>query len=102
MDSETKIVVLKTIRVIKTTADSETPTVTADSEIKAAAIRATREARITVVSEIPEAAAADQNLPVVDSETVPAAKAAAPAVPADSKAVAEALDKTIINNKTNR
>ncbi len=100
MDSETKIVVLKTIRVIKTTADSETPTVTADSEIKAAAIRATREARITVVSEIPEAAA-DQNLPVVDSETAQAAKAAVPTVPADSKAVAEALDKTIINNKTN-
>lgn len=90
--------VLKTIRVIRITADSETPTATADSEIKAAAIRATREARITVVSEILEAAAADQNLPVVDSETAQAAKAA---VPADSKAVAEALDKTIINNKTN-
>jgi hypothetical protein len=41
---------------------------------------------------------ADQNLPAADSETAPAAKAV---VPADNRAAEAALDKTIINKKTN-
>jgi len=89
--SETRIMVLRTIRGIKTTAVSETPTVTADSEIKETLIRT------IVVSEILKAAPG-HNLPAADSGIAPAAKAA---VQTDSRAAAAALDKTIINNKTN-
>ena len=76
VDSEIRTVAPK-IRVHKTTADSETKTAV-DSEILKAA--------------------QDQNLPAADSETVRAARAA---VLQDSRAAEAALDKTIINNKTN-
>jgi hypothetical protein len=93
--------VIRTIRVTKTTADSEIPTVIADSETKAAVTRIIRVTKITVDSGTKTAAAkvvADQNLPAVDSETAPAAKAL---VQADNRAAVAALDKTIINKKTN-
>lgn len=96
--SETRTMVIRTIRVTKTTADSETPTVIADLETKAAATRVTK---ITVDSgtrTVAAKAVADQNLPAVDSETAPAAKAL---VQADNRAAEAALDKTIINKKTN-
>jgi hypothetical protein len=82
--------VIRTIREIKTTVVSEIPTVTADSEIKTAAIR------ITADSEILKAA--DQNLPAADSGIAQATKAP---VQADSRAAEAALDKTIINKETN-
>lgn len=92
-DSETRTAVIRTIRETRTIVGSET---------KAMGIRTTR---TTTVSEIPIVMAdseilkaADQNLPVVDSETAQAAKAPAPA---DSRAAEAALDKTIINKKTN-
>jgi len=101
VDSETRIAVLRTIKVTKTTADSEIPTVIADSETKAVVTRIIRVTKITVDSGTKTAAAkavADQNLPAVDSETAPAAKAL---VQADNRAAEAALDKTIINKKTN-
>lgn len=94
--------VIRTIKGTKTTADSETPTAAiADSKIKAAVTRITRVTKITVDSGTKTAAAktvADQNLPAVDSETAPAAKAL---VQADNRAAEAALDKTIINKETN-
>lgn len=90
--------VIKTIRVTKITAGSEIPMVTADSETKTMVIRTARETRITAGSETPMVTAADQNLPAVDSGIVQAAKAA---VQTDSRAAEAALDKTIINKKTN-
>lgn len=90
--------VIRTIRVTKITADSEIPTVTADSETKTMVIRTARETRITVDSEIPMVTAADQNLLAVDSGIAQAAKAP---VQADSRAAEAALDKTIINKETN-
>jgi hypothetical protein len=93
--------VIRTIRVTKTTADSEIPTVIADSETKAAVTRIIRVTKITVDSGTRTAAAKaaeDQNLPAVDSETAPAAKAL---VQADNRVAEAALDKTIINKKTN-
>ena len=101
VDSETRTAVIRTIKATKTTADSEIPTVIADSETKAAVTRIIRVTKITVDSGTRTAAAkvaADQNLPAVDSETVPVAKAV---VPADNRAAEAALDKTIINKKTN-
>lgn len=97
-DSETRIMVIKTIRVTKITAGSGIPMVTADSEIKTAVIRTTRETRITAGSEILMVTVADQSLPAVDSGIVQAAKAP---VQADSRAAGAALDKTIINKETN-
>ena len=101
MDSETKIVVIRTIKVTKTTADSEIPTVIADSEIKAVVARIIKVTKTTVDSETKTAAvktAADQNLPAVDSETAQAAKAVAQT---DNRVAEAALDKTIINKETN-
>lgn len=97
--SETRIMVIRTIRETKTTADSEI--LMAGSETKTAVIRTARELRITADSETRTVAAktaADQNLPAVDSETAPAAKAV---VQTDNRAAEAALDKTIINKKTN-
>ena len=86
--------VIRTIRELKTTAVSEIPTATVDSETKTAVIRTTR---ITAVSGILKAA--DQNLlAAVDSGIAQAAKAPAQA---DSRAAEAALDKTIINKETN-
>ena len=86
--------VIRTIRELKTTAVSEIPTATVDSETKTAVIRTTR---ITAVSEILKAAT-DQSLLAVDSGIAQAAKAR---VQADSRAAEAALDKTIINKETN-
>lgn len=110
-DSETKTVAIRTTREIRITKteDSETRTA-ADSEIKAAVLRIPREARvhkITVDSETKTAAAVseilkavqDQSLPAADSETVRVVPKAL--VQADNRAAEAALDKTIINNKTN-
>lgn len=100
VDSETKTAVIRTTRGTRTAADSE---------IKTAVIRIPREARVPktmVVSEIPTVTvdsgilkAADQNLPAEDSEIAQAAAKAR--VQADNRAAEAALDKTIINNKTN-
>ncbi|WP_228458631.1 hypothetical protein [Chryseobacterium aureum] len=99
VDSETKTTVT---RITKTAEDSEIPTATV-------VFRTAREIRTTktaAVSETPAAivdseilkAVQDQSLRVEDSETAQAPKAVALQ---DSRAAAEALDKTIINNKTN-
>lgn len=108
--SETKTAVIRTVREPRTTVGSETR-VAVVSETKVLAIKILRELRIIVVSEIktteaPTIAAseilkapADRSLHQVgDSETAQAAKAAVALQ--DNRAVA-ALDKTIINNKTN-
>ncbi len=104
-DSETRTAGIRITREIRTTktAGSETRTAV-DSEIRTVAPKirvhkttADSETKTAVDSEILKAAQ-DQNLPAADSETVRAARAA---VLQDSRAAEAALDKTIINNKTN-
>lgn len=102
-DSETKVVVTKTTKEAKTIMDSEIRTIVL-RELSTTKTAVDPEAK-TADLEVLKAAAtapADQNLPIaVGLEIAQAPKAAVLVTQADRTAVAEALDKTIINKETN-
>lgn len=104
VDSETKVMVTKTAKETKAVADSEIRAVAVLRELNTTKAVADSEAKTMDLETLKALAIApaDQNLQIaVDLETAQAPKVAVLALQPDRTAVAEALDKTIINKETN-